>query len=184
MTTTVSLDHLVECVVPDRFEHLLPALVELLRQTVADGASVGFLHPLSESDAAAYWRGVLSSLIEGEKLLWVAWAGPELIGAVQLEPCPRANGRHRAEVQKLMVSPHARQRGIGRILMKTLERHALGQGISLLVLDTTSGAVAEPFYRAGGYTLVGGIPNYAADPDGSLKMNAIYYKLLNHANIL
>ncbi|MFC4161538.1 GNAT family N-acetyltransferase [Chitinimonas lacunae] len=178
MTTTVSLDRLVECVVPDRFNHLLPGLVDLLRQTVAQGASVGFLAPLAEVEAAAYWRGVLHGLVEGERWLWVAWEGAKLQGAVQLEPCRRSNGRHRAEVQKLMVQPDCRGRGIGRMLMSTLEHHALAQSISLLVLDTSAGSVAEPFYRANGYTFVGGIPDYAADPDGTLRANAIYYKPL------
>jgi acetyltransferase len=37
---------------------------------------------------------------------------------------------------------------------------------------------ATKFYERLGYTLAGGIPDFAADPDGRLTPNAIYYKRL------
>jgi acetyltransferase len=66
---------------------------------------------------------------------------------------------------------------VGAALMRRLEEEARAAGRSLLFLDTSIGAAgAEEFYRKLGYTFVGNIPDYAANPDGSLAANAIFYK--------
>src|SRR5881628_997147 len=48
------------------------ALSALLRNAVDSGASVGFLPPLAEAEADAYWRGVVAAVREGSCLLLVA----------------------------------------------------------------------------------------------------------------
>lgn len=42
-------------------------------------------------------------------------------------------------------------------------------------------AGAEALYRKLGYSFVGNIPDYAANPDGSLAANAIFFKRLGGA---
>jgi len=82
-------------------------------------------------------------------------------------------------VQKVMVSPSERRRGIASLLVSDLERRARDRGVRLLVLDTSEGrGGARAFYDALGYTYVGGIPGYALDPDGAPASNAIYFKEL------
>ena len=88
-------------------------LTELLIRVVEDGASVGFLPPLSYDEASAYWEDVLGPGVT----LWVAVQDGQAIGTVQPQCAMKANGRHRAEVAKLMVDPASRRGGIGRALM-------------------------------------------------------------------
>ncbi len=157
----------------------LSGLCILLRESVHAGASIGFLDPLSESDALVYWRKVALDLDGGHRLILVARDAGRIVGTAQLALESRANGRHRAEVQKVMVSTSVRRRGIASLLVSDLERRARERGVRLLVLDTSEGpGGARAFYDALGYSYVGGIPGYALDPDGAPARNAIYFKEL------
>jgi hypothetical protein len=40
-------------------ERHMPGLVEILRQSVEDGAVIGFVLPVSADQARAYWRGTI-----------------------------------------------------------------------------------------------------------------------------
>ncbi len=91
---------------------------------------------------------------------------------------PLPNARHRAEVAKLMVRPSARGQGLGRALLAAVEAYAATEGITLLILDTETGSLAEQVYCGAGWTKVGSVPGYAADPAGSLKPTTFYYKEL------
>jgi acetyltransferase len=152
----------------------------LLRDAVEHGASVGFTLPLTDGEVADYWRKVAADVAAGHKLLWAACTDDgRIVGSVQLALETRANGRHRAEVQKLMVLAAERGRGIGAELMRHLEARAERDGRRVLFLDTSEGpGGARRFYERTGYTYAGGIPDYAADPDGRLVPNAIFYKRL------
>ena len=157
------------------------ALVGLLVACVAGGASIGFLAPLSTNDAEAYWAKILGDLAGGFRVLLVARdpATRAIVGAAQLACEARANGRHRGEVQKVMVLPSHRRRGIGESLMAAVEAGARTRGLTLLFLDTSdSHAGARAFYEALGYVYIGGIPGYALDPHGVPEPNAIFYKTL------
>jgi acetyltransferase len=164
---------------PDEIAASIPALSALLEDVVGGGASIGFLWPMAPGEADAFWRSCIAPVADGTRVLFVARddAG-EIIGTGQLDLATRANGFHRAEVMKLMVHPSARRHGTGRAVMQALEDEARRLGRTTLHLDTNDGSPAEQLYRALGWTLVGGIPNYAANTDGSLQRNAIYYKLL------
>lgn len=156
-------------------------LVALLIECVEAGASIGFLAPLPRGEAEAYWAKVIGDLSGGFRVLLVAReeGTGRILGSAQLACESRANGRHRAEVQKVMVRPAARRRGIASALMKELEAMARARGVWLLFLDTSdSHAGARPFYEALGYVYVGGIPGYALDTHGKPEQNAIYYKTL------
>ena len=158
----------------------LDELTTLLIDAVEHGASVGFTLPLEDAEAGNYWRKVAGEIEAGGKLLIVALdESDRAIGAAQLAKESRANGRHRAEVQKLMVRHDQRGHGIGAALMSRIEEEARIAGKTLLFLDTSrgSGGAAE-FYRKLDYIFVGSIPDYAADPDGHLVPNAIFYKRL------
>ncbi len=152
----------------------------LLRDAVDHGASIGFTLPLAEAEVAGYWRKVSAEVAAGTKLLFAARDGAErLVGSGQLALEMRSNGRHRAEVQKLMVFAARRGAGVGSLLMRALEKAARGHGRTLLFLDTSVGdGGAMRLYEQLGYTHCGGIPGYAMDPDGTLRSNAIYFKKL------
>jgi ribosomal protein S18 acetylase RimI-like enzyme len=159
-------------------EKVEPALVEalgaLLVDVVAQGASVGFLNPLTPADAKSYW----SSVVQPHVTLLVAEQGGRLVGTAQLHAAQQANARHRAEVCKLMVHPAAQRRGIARALMEKLEQAARAGGRSLLVLDTRSGDVSSDLYRSMGYVEVGRIPRYARSSSGQLDSTVLFYKEL------
>jgi acetyltransferase len=157
----------------------LLALHALLRDAVEGGASVGYVRPLPEAEVAAFWRGVLASVAVGTRVLLVAReAGGRIVGTVQIEFAQRPNGRHRAEVQKLLVLRSWRGHGVGSGLMNAIEAVARDAGRSLLFLDTSINGNALGLYERLGYARAGGIPRYAADPDGSLHDNVIFYKEL------
>jgi ribosomal protein S18 acetylase RimI-like enzyme len=158
----------------------LPELINLLQDTVASGASVGFLPPLSAEDAERYWRAVFQDVAQQNRILLVAYNSGHIAGSVQLAFATQANGRHRAEVQKLFVLQSQRRQGIGQALMLAIEQVAREHGRTLLVLDTRQGDTAEQLYRKVGYTEVGVIPAYAQDAAGNLQGTIFFYKLLAH----
>ena len=172
----VSIEPLTDPVAAGR----LAELGGLLIDAVQHGASVGFVLPLTDGEVAAYWRQVCAETAAGHRRLFGAFDDAErLVGSAQLLLERRANGRHRAEVQKVMVLAAHRGRGIGAALMARVEAEARAEGRTLLFLDTSVGAGgAATFYERLGYTLAGGIPDFAADPDGRLVANVIYYKRL------
>ncbi|MBK8475306.1 MAG: GNAT family N-acetyltransferase [Opitutaceae bacterium] len=155
-------------------------LNELLGACVRGGASIGFLADITEVEAGEYWDGVLCAVAAGASFVLVARdEGGAIVASVQLAPALRRNGRHRAEVQKLMVLPARRGRDLGTQLMAEVEALARSRALRLLFLDTSEGAGgARVFYEKLGYTYVGGIPGYALDPDGAPAKNAIFYKAL------
>jgi GNAT superfamily N-acetyltransferase len=155
------------------------ALVALLRDAVESGASVGFLPPLGDAEAASYWATVAAGLREGSRIVLAARADElGLVGSAQLELAMRANAGHRAEVSKVMVHRRARRRGVGRALMLALEDHARRLGRTTLILDTRQGDPSEGLYQEAGWTFAGAIPDYARSATGALDATALYYKLL------
>jgi acetyltransferase len=157
--------------------NILSALSELLIDAVHNGASVGFLAPLSTDMAEKYWQKVFAALHDG-LALWVAESDGKVVGSVQVDPCQKQNGRHRADLQKLFVLKTFRGQGIASKMMATAESFARENKISLLVLDTILGSKAESLYQHLGWQRVGEIPKYAANPDGELAATVYFYKLL------
>ena len=159
-------------------EDYLPPLGTLLQDCVDSGASVGFLPPLSTEEAARYWQGVEADLAASRRKVWLALEQQQIVGAVQIALCGKANGRHRGEVEKLMVLQTARGQGVGRALMQAMEQGAREADRSLLVLDTRAGDVASHLYRQLGYQEAGQIPDFALGADGKLAATVIFYKTL------
>lgn len=147
-------------------------LSDLLKSVVDDGASIGFLAPLANSVAVGYWENALDQPI----ILLVAKIRDQIVGTVQLHLCTKQNGTNRAEIAKMMVHPHFRQKGIARILMQTAEKRAKEEGRTLLILDTVEGAPSNHLYTSLGFIQGGRIPDYAASPFGELEATIIYYK--------
>ena len=159
-------------------------LTALLVDAVEHGASIGFTLPFADGEVEGYWQQIAGEVAAGRKDLFVALEERgRVIGSAQMALESRANGRHRAEVQKVMVKHTWRGRGVGAALMARLEQQAHAAGRTVLFLDTSTGASgATVFYRRLGYSFVGSIPHYAANPDGRLVANAIFYKLLPARN--
>ena len=161
-----------------RVEQLTPTVIaqlaDVLIAVVEQGASVGFLPPLDRDEAEGYW----SQALEPGVVLLVAEQADTIVGTAQLQGAMRPNGRHRAEVAKVLVQPSCQRLGIGRHLMLAIEHEARKEGRSLLVLDTRAGDASNQLYRSMGYVEVGLIPGYARSTDGHLAATVFYFKQL------
>ena len=156
----------------------IPALAEVLVDCVEGGASVNFMRPMTLAKAADFWRGVAASVARGERALIVAEdSGGRILGTAQALWAEAENQPHRADVTKLLVHRRGRRSGAGELLMRELEGVALAEGKTLLVLDTAS-ADADRLYARLDWKLVGAIPNYALNPDGTPCDTRVYWKAL------
>jgi ribosomal protein S18 acetylase RimI-like enzyme len=162
----------------DGGEEALSDLVRLLREAVEDGASVGFLHPLDASTARSYWMERLTEASRGHRVVLTAIHDARIIGSVQLAFPSQPNGRHRAEVQRLIVRRDYRKQGIGSMLMLHAETAARARGRWLLVLNTRADDAPERLYERLGYIRSGRIPDFARNPDGSLNTTTIMWRRL------
>jgi ribosomal protein S18 acetylase RimI-like enzyme len=146
---------------PAELAKAVDRLAQILHSCVHEGASVGFIMPFDHSKARAYWLDrVAAPHAAGAKLVLIATLGDEIAGTAQLDLDSMPSKRHHAEVSKVLVDPAFRRAGVGRALMREIERRADKEGRWLLTLDT-AGDAAEALYRSLGYRLAGAIPNYA-----------------------
>ncbi|WP_342365977.1 GNAT family N-acetyltransferase [Pseudoalteromonas sp. S16_S37] len=153
-------------------------LIELLGACINEGASLGFYAPADVKQLTSYWQDIEASVAQNKRSLYAIFHGDTPIASVQLVPCQKQNGRHRAEVEKLIVHPHAQRQGLARKLMAALEADALQQGIKLLFLDTQTGDKSELFYQALGYQKSGQIPHFVTNSEGVFSSTSYYYKQL------
>ena len=154
------------------------ALADLLVDSVDDGASVGFMHPLDKTKAVAFWRRVADGVAAGERALLIAEDENGIVGTVHLVLALPENQPHRADLTKMLVHPRARRRGLGAALMAAAEEMARDCGRTLVVLDTVTGSDAERLYARLGWTRVGEIPDFALLSHGGLWGTVVFYKKL------
>jgi GNAT superfamily N-acetyltransferase len=159
----------------------VPALSEILVDSVDGGASVGFMLPYGMDDAASYWQGVADQVATGTTLLLAAEIDGKILGTVQVGFAQMPNQPHRGDLKKLLVHRTARGNGLSRLLMDAAERQAAAHGKTLLVLDTATGSPAEAIYPRLGWIRTGIIPDYALWPDGGYCDTTIFYKRIGAA---
>jgi GNAT superfamily N-acetyltransferase len=143
-------------------------LAQLLLDAHASNMALGLAAPLTREVAAAAWRDL-------KGLLLAAVDDGVVVGAVHLGRAAAANGRHRAEVQKLAVRADRRGGGIGAALLDAVAERARELGIRLLWLTTHAGTRSDSFYVSRGWTRVGEIPEWSQAPDGRYATNAFFY---------
>ncbi len=153
-------------------------LSDMLIEPVANGGSVSFMHPLAPEAADAFWRDALASAERGERIVFGAFDGENLVGTVTLLLSLPPNQPHRAEIAKMMTRISHRHRGIASALLQAAEHAAVERGRWLLVLDTAVDEGASGLYERMGFKLSGIIPEYALRPHGGLTGTMIYWKRL------
>jgi GNAT superfamily N-acetyltransferase len=159
-------------------EREIAGLSRVLSDCVTGGASVGFLLPMPESKASAYWRSLAASVARGTRLVLAAEdASGTIVGTVQLLLEQPENQAHRADLAKMLVDRRARRHGIGAALLGAAEREAAAAGKTLLVLDTAA-AEAARLYARYGWQRCGAIPGYALWPDGTPCATTVFFKPL------
>ena len=170
---------MIKTLSPRELDAAIPALVEQLQESVGQGASLGFLAPLSEQDALAYWLSVRSQMESGARVLLAAYEQDRVIGSGQLSLAPWSNGRHRAIVEKMIVSTAMRGRGVGKALVNALLEAAQLRGRSLLLINARRNDPAERLYKSMGFQEFGIIPGYTIDADGRRQDNVCMYRDLS-----
>lgn len=153
-------------------------LAGLLIEATHDGASLGFLAPLSHRDARAYWLSLEHELRTGARLLLGAFRDDELVGAAQLYLPSFPNARHRAEIHKVIVAGALRGQRVGTLLMMALHDAARTRERRLILLRARRGDPAETFYRRAGYHAAGVTPGYSLGPDGRRYDDVAFYQEL------
>lgn len=151
-------------------------LAGILMACVAEGASVSFLPPLSREKARAFWKRVSTEVAQNHRLLLVAWLDGVLAGTVQLNLESQENQPHRVEVEKLLVDPGLRRRGVGTALVRRAEQAAERLGRRLMTLDTRGGAAGEALYRRLGWQEAGRIPRCELDADRVAQDVVFFFK--------
>jgi GNAT superfamily N-acetyltransferase len=157
-------------------------LSDILIACVAEGAGVSFLPPLAPATARGFWKRTTTEVAAGNQILLCGWVDGMLAGTATLHVGTAPNQPHRAEVQKLLVHPDARRRGLARALMQRAEQEAARAGRSLLTLDTRAGHAAERLYRDMGWQEAGRIPGYALTAEGTLGDTVFFWKKLDIAS--
>jgi len=163
---------------PTNLAPYIQQLSQLLVSCVDHDSSIGFLPPLSEQQAKTYWHTVNKELQHQSKVILIMESQEQVVACVQLALVTKANGLHRAEVEKLMVRKSARGQGIATKLMLAVENKANQLKRSLLVLDTRKGDSASRLYLKLGFEMAGEIPNFALSASGDLDATVYFYKEL------
>lgn len=161
----------------EKADELFLELGDLLQACVRDGASVGFTDPEDRQAIDSFWRDKINSLSTHDCELLIALEQGLLAATVIINYSGMPNGRHRAEISKLLVHPKSRRQGIATRLMNQAEQIASKKGISLLVLDTRSGDVASDLYLSLDWQVAGSIPFYAKSVDNTLDTTTYMYKI-------
>ncbi len=156
----------------------LDGLAAVLADSVAGGASIGFLDPFSHDDARAVFETVAAEVEHGRRLVLAAFSDGELVGTVQVILTLPPNQPHRGEITKLLVRRSARRRGIAERLMEQAEAEARAEGKTLLVLDAVTDGDAARLYERMGWVRVGVVPNFALYPDGRYCDTTYFWKAL------
>jgi hypothetical protein len=96
-------EHVTLCVLsPLEAKEQIGALSAVLFDCVEGGASVGFMAPLSQERANAFWKGVAEGVAASERILLAARDGSDgqIVGTVQVVLRQPENQPHRADIAR------------------------------------------------------------------------------------
>jgi GNAT superfamily N-acetyltransferase len=153
-------------------------LAEVLAACVEAGAALGVRRVPSREGAAAVWQAAASRVAEGRAALFAAWSEGVLAGAATLALDAPEDRPCRAEVERLLVHPAFRRRGLGRALLGAAETAAAAAGRRRLVVETAAEAACEALLRSAGWTEAGRIPDDVLAPDGTPRDTVILTRSL------
>src|SRR3954454_24258843 len=126
-------------------------LVEVIRDSVANGSSVNFLADVTPEQLREFWWSSIAEQRVGSRLLFVAECDGRVVATTMLLLAPQPNQAHRAEIAKMLVHSSYRRLGIARQLLQMAESAALEVGRTLLMLDTEKDSAGEALYVATGW---------------------------------
>jgi ribosomal protein S18 acetylase RimI-like enzyme len=155
----------------------LDDLCEATERAIVEGGGFGWLKPPPRQVLENYWKGVL---LVPERQLVVGRLDGIIAGSAQLSRAPRNNEAQAfaGTLTSAFVAPWARGHGLGRGIVREIERLARESGLAVLNLDLrdTQGA-AIALYEGMGYRRWGTHPAYAR-VEGRIVPGHYYFKLL------
>ena len=169
---TISFDRLTKFSGTD-----LDDLCEATESAIAEGGGFGWLRPPPRQVLENYWKGVL---LVPERRLIVGRLDRVIAGSAQLSRAPRNNEAQAfaGTLTSAFVAPWARGRGLGRGIVREIERLARELGLAVLNLDLRdTQRAAIGLYENLGYRRWGTHPVYA-QVEGRVVPGHYYYKLL------
>jgi ribosomal protein S18 acetylase RimI-like enzyme len=190
--TTSTLSYTIRQLTGEEVVTNAAGLGEILFDIVQACHCVGFLNTLTLEEATQYWVEFAKRVEKGEIITLGCFAGPQtvtingsndgnrvIVGTVSLEIKLPQNQPHRANIVKLQVHTQHRGKGLAKKLMLEIEhvaKHTCNR--SLVLLNTKASSDAAKMYATMGYVKYGEIPGYAMFPDGSMDIDAFFYKNL------
>jgi ribosomal protein S18 acetylase RimI-like enzyme len=155
----------------------LDDLCEATESAITEGGGFGWLHPPPRQVLENYWKGVL---LVPERRIVVGRLDGIIAGSAQLSRAPRNNEAQAfaGTLTSAFVAPWARNRGLGRGIVREIERLAREIGLAVLNLDLRdTQRAAINLYENLGYRRWGTHPAYA-QVEGRIVAGHYYYKLL------
>lgn len=169
---------MIKTLSPRELDAALPTFIDLLQESVNEGASLGFHAPLAAREALEYWQSLRPQLESGSRVLLAACEHGRIVGSGQIALAPWSNGSHRASLEKLFVAGAMRGRGLGKGIIIALEEAAMLRGRTLLLINARRDDPAELLYKRMGYREFGIIPGYTRTADGLRYDNVCMYREL------
>lgn len=125
---------------PDKHSDLIPQFTRIHIQCVLqDHVVATFLPPFDVDEHAvdqkvlSYWKSHADQIRKGTRFLIFPLAGDQVAGYVTVGLPSTPTIGFRGEVEKLLVDPTHRRKGIAKTLMLALEKEAKSRGRDLLV---------------------------------------------------
>ncbi|MGN6299594.1 MAG: GNAT family N-acetyltransferase [Angustibacter sp.] len=141
-------------------------VVALLRQAVRDGAALGWVVPPPEDEVRELLRSVRAAESAGDAAVALELRGDEVVGFGYWRRYARPTHHPQADLERLVVAPSSRRRGLGRRLLQQLVARADALGVETLTLDVrgdNAGAIA--LYESAGFRRYGTLSDFVAFGD-------------------
>jgi ribosomal protein S18 acetylase RimI-like enzyme len=160
-------------------ESIREQLANMLTETVANGGTLNFMHPLAKSAALSFWEKAFRLVASGDRVILGALDGSRVVGTLSILLDCGDNQPHRCEIGKIMTSLSHRGQGIGSQLVAEAESAARARRRSLMVVTTATGGTAYSLYERMGFTHADTIPNFGSDPHGKMEGCMFYWKQID-----
>lgn len=125
---------------PEKHGHLLSSFVDIHKACIEKDYTIAtFLPPLQYDKMLRWYQSRAAEVVTGERAIIMslkpnsATNKDELAGFVMLSMPWSETGPYRGAVEKLLVSPNHRQKGVAKLMMKKIEDVAWKEKRTLLV---------------------------------------------------
>jgi ribosomal protein S18 acetylase RimI-like enzyme len=138
-------------------EGMIKSYVEMTNQVLKIEHSIGFVEDLDLDFAKKFLQ---FSITEPKSALLMVFSGTSVVGTGYISASGYDTTEHYAKISKVMVDVHWRRKGVGKEIMKVLEKKAKEMGYTHIMLDTWDIPYIVNFYKKCGYKVVGQVPDF------------------------